>query len=109
MIEINYIEKDGLLYPDLQLPKPFTLSRFDCPRKEYLKRHYSIEYTKILFLKITWLQIRLILLYGRLLSLKVYNYSDWQPFVELEEIANSKGIDFYFNESESIIDLPTLC
>lgn len=47
-----------------------------------------------------------ILLYGKLLPLRIYNYSDWQPFVELEEIANSQGIDFYFNESESIIALP---
>lgn len=48
MIEINYIEKDGLLYPDLQLPKQFILSRFGCLRKEYLKRHCPVEYTKML-------------------------------------------------------------
>ena len=35
MIEINYIEKHGLLYLDLKLPKQFTLSRFDYLRKEY--------------------------------------------------------------------------
>ncbi len=48
MIEINYIEKDGLLYPDLQLPKQFTLSRFGYLRKEYLKRNCLVEYTKML-------------------------------------------------------------
>ena len=48
----------------------------------------------------------ILLLYGKFLPLRIYNYSDWQPFIELEKIANSQGISFYFNESESIIALP---
>lgn len=48
----------------------------------------------------------ILLLYGKILPLRIYNYSDWQPFIELDEIANSQGINYYFNESESIIALP---
>lgn len=48
----------------------------------------------------------ILLLYGKSLPLRIYNYSDWQPFIELEEIANSQGINFYLNKSESIIALP---
>lgn len=48
MIEINCIEKDDLIYPDLRLPKQFTLLRFGYLRKEYLKRCSPVEYTKML-------------------------------------------------------------
>lgn len=37
-----------VLYPDLRLPKQFTLSKFGYLRKEYLKRYCSVEYTKML-------------------------------------------------------------
>lgn len=50
----------------------------------------------------------ILLLYGKFLPLRIYNYSDWQPFIELEEIANSQGISFYFNESIIVLPIPSL-
>lgn len=50
----------------------------------------------------------ILLLYGKFLPLRIYNYSDWQPFIELEKIANSQGISFYFNESIIALPIPSL-
>ncbi len=50
MKEIEYVEVDGILYPDLKLAlqKVIQLSRFGRMRLKYLKEHRRVQYTNLL-------------------------------------------------------------